>query len=264
MKQDFQLLDRLRNKKRKLMLIAIYKKSRHYSELTELTGLKPGSIYHHLKVLEPLVRKESQGLYEITEEGKKLVENNGLVEIEVQKPTVKTTKIEYDRNEDVLHSIWLGKLNKALLIFVVSVVILLAFNGVALAGSAIYVLDSWSVIIFDFVAIGLGWGALYLLEIITHNKLYKDIWFTLTIRLLSMLPGSIIGLGLFLLFLIGVYPSDLVFIILFVLSTLGGLLTAATGEYYLRLKASHTAIRVAAIPFIIDILLGGVVLVSSL
>ena len=264
MNEDFELLDRLRNKNRRLMLIAIYEKSRHYSELSEITSLKPGSIYHHLKVLEPLIKKEGKGLYEITGEGRRLVEDNGLVEINYQKPTTKTTKIEYDRGEDLLHAIWLGKLNKILLIFVVTVVVLLAFNGVALAGSAIYSLDSWSVIVFDIVAIGLGWGALYLLEIVTHSRLYKDTWFTLTIRLLSMLPGSIIGLALFLLFLLGIYPSDLVFNILFVISSLGGLLTAATGEYYLRLKTTHTAIRVAAIPVTIDILLGVVVLVSTL
>jgi len=57
-----------------------------YNEILSETGLKPGSIYHHLKVLEPLIVKQGQGVYIITETGRAVVE--ALEMVEDKKPVV--------------------------------------------------------------------------------------------------------------------------------------------------------------------------------
>ncbi|MCY3414229.1 MAG: ArsR family transcriptional regulator [Candidatus Heimdallarchaeota archaeon] len=258
MDPDFEYLDRLRNKSRKQMLIAVYEGPKHYAELSDLTGLKPGSIYHHLKVLEPLVIKEGQGLYNITDQGRQLVERQLLVEVSLQKPKIDPIT----RMDGMMEEIWIGKLNRILGVFILFVIILLGFQGVALAGSAIYAVNSWVIIIFDLLGFGLGWMVLYILEIITPRKLYSEPSFPLMIRLISMFPGAVVGLGLYLSFLAGVIPTDVAYPIIFSLTTSLGLLLAASGEVYLRGQSWSNALRFASIPTVLDILLGVFILLS--
>ncbi len=260
MDSDFEYKDRLRSANRKKMIIAIYSKSTHYSELVELTGLKPGSIYHHLKVLVPLIKKEEQGIYSITPLGQRIVESMELVNIEAQKPNVKTTPIISD---DMLELIWIGPLNRILIIFVLIVTILLATQGVALAGSAIYSVPGWTVLLFDITALLLGWGVLYTLELITPLRIYNEKHYPLTIRLISMLPGAIVGLGLYLMFISGIIISNSVFPYLFVITTLLGLLVGVTGEYYLRSQTISHSVKFVSLPVFIDMLLGIAIILSS-
>lgn len=242
------------------MIIAIYQKPVHYSELTELTGLKPGSIYHHLRVLEPLIQKEEQGIYSITEIGMNIVESMELVDILSQKPNIKTKPITTE--DDILHQVWLGSLNKILLGFTSLVTLLLGFQEVALAGSAIYAIQGWGVFLFDVIALFLGWGILYTLEYITPGEIFEEKSYILTIRLLSMLPGTIVGLGLLLMLISGSMINMIVFPYIFALTSILGLLMAVTGEYYLRALPIRKAVRFAALPVLADMLLGIGILLS--
>ncbi len=88
--QDIELMDKVRNKNRRKMLLMAYRAPVRYHEIFEETGLKPGSIYHHLRVLEPLIEKEGQGVYRITETGRLVVE--ALEMVEDRKPVVEDGK----------------------------------------------------------------------------------------------------------------------------------------------------------------------------
>ncbi len=88
--QDIELMDKVRNKNRRKMLLMAYRAPVRYHEILEETGLKPGSIYHHLRVLEPLIEKEGQGVYRITETGRLVVE--ALEMVEDRKPVVEDGK----------------------------------------------------------------------------------------------------------------------------------------------------------------------------
>ena len=84
--QDIELMDKVRNKNRRQILLRAYIAPVRYNEILSETGLKPGSIYHHLKVLEPLIMKQGQGVYIITETGRAVVE--ALEMVEDKKPVV--------------------------------------------------------------------------------------------------------------------------------------------------------------------------------
>ncbi len=92
--QDIELMDKVRNKNRRKMLLMAYRAPVRYHEILEETGLKPGSIYHHLRVLEPLIEKEGQGVYRITETGRLVVE--ALEMVEDRKPVVEDGRSEVD------------------------------------------------------------------------------------------------------------------------------------------------------------------------
>ena len=46
----------LQNEHRKKILQETYKSPIRYNDLIEITGLKPGSLYHHLNILTELVQ----------------------------------------------------------------------------------------------------------------------------------------------------------------------------------------------------------------
>ena len=263
---DFEYIDRIKNKHRKAILLALYKSPQHYKELVSLTNLKPGSIYHHLGVLEPLARKTDHGLYEITSMGTDLLEALNLVE--KQKPKVSEQKdpieISSDSQDNLLVNVWLGKVNYILIIFTLSITFGLTYFGVALAGSALYPIGDWRVIlIFDALAFLLGWSAYYFSEILTlKNRIYNIFKFTIAIRVLSMLPGAIVGLSLFILFIFGITPSDSFYPWLMGITTILGYVLAASGLYYLRGRDRALSLLISGIAGSIDVLFGLIVFFS--
>lgn len=275
---EFELNDLIRNKHRKLMLITIYQSPKRYSDLIELTKLKPGSLYHHLSVLKPLVEKRAHGIYHITKQGTIFVEKFNLVTTEEQKPNIKnskTTKIsnstklsinslnQTDLLDNSLSIIWLGPVNYILLAYTIIITLILSYYGVSLAGSSIYAIGGWISLAFDIAAFILGWISLYFIDhISSKNRIYGELRYSLTIRLLSMLPAAIIGLGLFLLFLNDTSPESNVYPWLFAITIFFGLIASASGIYYLRGKSATIAFQIASVPIIIDLLLGIVVLIS--
>ncbi len=299
---DFEFVDRIRNNNRKKILIAIYLSPQHYSDLVELTNLKPGSIYHHLKVLEPLIQKMDKGVYEITPMGAKLVESLGLVKASEIKPRINTsstvetesiTNLENntatineidtgpiidpsliktivddvdEEKEHIVDQLWLGKLNIILAIITLSVTVLLSIYGVSLSGSAIYSTHTLSLTVtFDLLGFTLGWLILYLSEyLFSKYPTYNQLKFTLNIRLLSMLPGVIVGLALFLLFINGIVPSEVIYPWIISITTILGLLIMVNGIYYLRGKDIFHSVLLAASVTISDVLIGLVVLLSGI
>ncbi|MHA2248954.1 MAG: hypothetical protein ACXAD7_01265 [Candidatus Kariarchaeaceae archaeon] len=275
------------------MLIEIYRSPRRYSDLIELTNLKPGSLYHHLNVLKPLVEKRAHGLYHITKIGISLVEKLNLVNIDGQKPNIIETKtspfisepniqrietdvgsaMDQEASKIILHStdtiddalslLWLGWSNYFLLISTLIITVILSSYGISLAGSAIYAIGGWIALSFDLIAFTLGWMALYTLErYSSNNRIYGELRFSLAIRLISMMPGAIVGIALLLLFLNGNSPKESAYPWLFVITLGFGLIACASGIHYLRGRSSSTALRMASIPITIDLLMGTVVLVA--
>ena len=260
---EFEYIDRIKNKHRKAILLSLYKSPQHYKELVSLTNLKPGSIYHHLGVLEPLVRKTDHGLYEITSKGVDLLESMDLVV--KQKPKVSQqldpVKIGTNSQDNILVSIWLGKINYILIIFTLIITLGLAYYGVALAGSALYPIGDWRVVlIFDILAFLLGWSSYYFSEILTiKNRIYNIIKFTIAIRVLSMLPGAIVGLSLFIVFIFGIIPSESFYPWLMGITTILGYILAASGLYYLRGRDRASSLLISGIAASIDVLFGLIV-----
>ena len=125
------LFQRIENLTRREMLSYIYIQPRTYTDLIDHTGLKPGSLYHHLKILDSLVEKQEHGLYKITELGSQLVED--LQMVEEKRPEVhqsNESEIPLTTNEDkdtklqgmesIEQIIWLGIPNILISIFIVT------------------------------------------------------------------------------------------------------------------------------------------------
>lgn len=263
---EFEYIDRIKNKHRKAILLSLYESPQHYKELVSLTNLKPGSIYHHLGVLEPLARKTDHGLYEITHKGVDLLEAMNLVE----KPKPKVSEqldpaeISAHSQDNLLVSIWLGKINYILIIFTLIITVSLAYYGVSLAGSALYPIGDWRVVlIFNTLAFILGWSSYYFSEILTiKNRIYNIIKFTIAIRVLSMLPGAIVGLSLFIIFIFGIIPSASFYPWLMGITTILGYILAASGLYYLRGRDRASSLIISGIAASIDVIFGLIVFFS--
>ncbi|MCE7736383.1 MAG: hypothetical protein GPJ54_16000 [Candidatus Heimdallarchaeota archaeon] len=278
-KENYELYTRIQNDKRKQLLSYIYVQSRKYKDLIEFSGLKPGSLYHHLSILEPLIEKRGHGLYYITESGIKIVEDLNLVDISSTKPKIKSdlgvnsssqeinsilpTDGMTNTIEDNLSLIWLGKINYIILTIIVAVSTIMATQGVALAGSAIYATGGELAVKFDLAAFILVVLSLYVIETYKQSPpIYNRIQFIITIRLMSMLPGTVMSIGLYLLFTSDVIPSASIYPWLFVISLIFGTITTAVGVSYLRSQPFEKSLDLAILISIIDLLLGIVILMS--
>lgn len=278
-KENYELYTRIQNDKRKQLLSYIYVQSRKYKDLIEFSGLKPGSLYHHLSILEPLIEKRGHGLYYITELGKKIVEDLNLVDINSTKPKIKSdlgvnpssqeidsispTDSVTNTIEDNLSLIWLGKMNYIILAIIVAISTIMAMQGVALAGSAIYATGKELAIKFDLAAFILVVISLYAIETFKQSPpIYNRIQFIITIRLMSMLPGTVMSIGLYLLFTSDIIPSASIYPWLFVISLILGTVTTAVGVSYLRSQPFQKSLDSAILISIIDLLLGIVILMS--
>jgi hypothetical protein len=292
-KQNYDMYNRLQNNHRKNLLIFIYQEPKNYTQLMEFSGLKPGSLYHHLNVLMPLIEKRGHGLYAITDEGKSIVEEMDFVDVVERKPIVKSvdengeteiiskpiikkvsTKTKIDVIEassspspdikqdgkDPLALIWLGFPSFILVGIVLTTVALLSFIGISLAGSAIYSIGN-SAFLFDLASFVLGIGALYYIELtIFRNSIYNRLKYSFIIRILSMLPGVVIGIGILLLFISDIMISEAAFPWIFTISIVLGTLFASSGILYLRGTTFARALVIATIPSFIDLLLGIIIL----
>ncbi|MHA2097358.1 MAG: hypothetical protein ACW99A_01620 [Candidatus Kariarchaeaceae archaeon] len=277
--ETYELYTRIQNEKRKQLLSYIYAQSRKYKELIEFSNLKPGSLYHHLNILEPLIEKRGHGKYHITDLGITIVEALNLIDTGDTKPKISSDSIpdsdikETDTKppngslthnlEDNLSLLWLGKTNYVILGIILIMSISMALQGIALAGSAIYATGVGVALKFDVAAFVLGILALYTIEKIKQSyPVYKRTKYIITIRLMSMVPGTVISIGLLLLFSSDIVPADTIYPWLFTISLILGTLTTAIGISYLRGVSIEKAADLAILIGIIDLLLGIVILLS--
>ncbi|MCH8906935.1 MAG: hypothetical protein IH840_07580 [Candidatus Heimdallarchaeota archaeon] len=254
---------RIKNKSRKTILLSLYSSRDTYSSLIELTGLKPGSLYHHLRILDGLVSKLGHGEYDISPLGKKLLEQLKLIEPGEIKPRINIANAkDNSKIDNLLSIIWISPVTYIVIFGVLLLSILLANVGVALAGSSIYPAYQFSYI-YTVMSFILGWGILLLLDQIDEPAPgYNAYQYTFTVRLVSMLPGAIVGLSLYLLFLGGIEVSQLTFDILFILTTFSGWIISAIGIQYLRAKSFKIAIQISAGMILLDGFLGLVVILA--
>ncbi|MHA2092941.1 MAG: winged helix-turn-helix domain-containing protein [Candidatus Kariarchaeaceae archaeon] len=290
LRNNYELYNRLQNEKRKKLLVFIYEEQRNYTQLMDFSGLKPGSLYHHLKILEPLIEKQAHGLYAITTLGTKIVDQMNLIHKGNQKPTVQsitnnedpivipsnggsdksldsvTTNVnELNEWSDPLAVIWIGFSSYVLIGTTILVMLLLGIQGVAFAGSAIYAIDGRIVFAYDFIAFIFGMGSLWYIENATMRfEIYNRIKFIFSIRIISMLPGVIVGISLLLLYFGGISPPSTIFPIIFVITLLLGTFTAAMGITYLRSQSFTNSLLIAVVPGMIDLLIGVVVLLTQM
>jgi hypothetical protein len=257
------------------MLAYIYEQPRTYSDLIEFTELKPGSLYHHLNLLKPLVEKESHGLYTITELGKSIAEEFELVE--EKKPLIESAqssstlydnKLEKNQHpkgefEEVLYQIWNSWTTYIFILIILIVTILLGIEGVSFAGSAVYATNTQIAFYFDLLAFLIGWLILYTIEGFSFNyQVYHRFQYTLLIRLISMLPGAIIGLSVWLIYFGDIVPNSFAYAVIFALTVVSGTWFAATGVKYLRGITFSDSLQWAVTISGIDLLMGIVVLIS--
>jgi len=277
------MFQRIENGTRKEMLSYIYKSPRTYSDLIAQTGLKPGSLYHHLKILNGLVEKREHGLYAISLLGQQIVEALELTKdtrpsilpevksednlstdankTEIFDNAVVTSLPTVERLDQVL---WLGIPNVFIILLVITVVIYMGFQDVVIAGSALYAVYGPNPFFFDVTAILLGWFSLYTLEKwILSSTPYHAILYAFVIRIMMMLPAVIVGIALSLIFISGSAISPVAFQILFAITITLGYVVAVNGLQYLRGVDRSRAINLALVPSIIDLLLGIVIFISQ-
>jgi hypothetical protein len=274
-KDHYELYTRLQNDHRKNMLAYIYEQPRTYSELIDYTQLKPGSLYHHLNLLKPLVEKESHGLYTITDLGKSIAEEFELVE--ERKPQIKSTEssppMDDDNNDDtsitgrefeeILYQIWNSWTTYVFIFIIMIVTVLLGIEGVSFAGSAVYATNTQVAFYFDLFAFVIGWLVLYTIEGFAFKyQVYHRFQYTLIIRLISMLPGAIIGLSVWLIYIGDIVPNFYAYAIIFALTLVSGTWFAATGVKYLRGITFSDSLQWAVTISGIDLLMGIIVLIS--
>ena len=160
-----------------------------------------------------------------------------------------------------MSNIWLGYSALILWIFILIVTVLLGFEGVSLAGSAIYSIGYPTSFLFDFIAITLGWLPIVLIYKIQGSTKPREYLFeTFMIRSFSMFPGSIFGLSVYLLYVTDNLISENIFNWLFSVSLIAGLIFSSTGVYYLKNKNMTDSILISLIPTSIDLMLGSIVL----
>lgn len=255
------------NETRQSLLVYLYQEPRSYSDLIEHTGLKPGSLYHHLKVMDELVHKLDHGLYSITPMGEHLLEDLQLVPESkpsvAQKPEEVPTPSLRSRDELINELIWLGPSSWLIIGLSLLVIGYLAYLGVSLAGVAIYAAPI--PLVFDLIAILLGIFVLYLLErVLLNTPRYRRLPFAVAIRVISMLPAVIVGLALLLLYIAGLTVPVTVFPFLFAITVAIGYWVMSMGLQYLRGMSQKQSLNLALLPVGIDLLLGAVVLLVQM
>ena len=78
-----------------------------------------------------------------------------------------------------------------------------------------------------------------------------------------MFPGAVIGISIYLLFLMDDSPSQALFDLLFGITLVLGIIFASTGVYYFKNKTMKDSILIATIPTLIDLMLGIVILLEN-
>ncbi|MHA2503536.1 MAG: winged helix-turn-helix domain-containing protein [Candidatus Kariarchaeaceae archaeon] len=257
-----ELYQRIENSTRKNMLRYIYSAPRTYSELMEFTQLKPGSLYHHLRVLDSLIVKQDHGLYSITDEGRKLVETLELTDTTRPKVIADGDGPRIEIVEQIDQILWLGLPNVVIIATLIGVSLFLGLQDIVIAGSAIYSVDGLA-LLFDLVAIVLGWFALYIIErLVFSTQTYHAALYALVIRVMMMLPAGIVGIVVTLIYYSGGRISELGFSVLFAITVGLGYILAVNGIEYLRGIDRKTAVNVAMVPSGIDLLIGIVILIA--
>lgn len=275
LEENYELYNKLKNENRKELLLFIYEQPRTYKDLIEFSQLKPGSLYHHLGILDPLIEKIDHGLYKITSLGEDLITRMNFISSKDLKPSISTSNVDHSSIEnlegrsivtsklqpDRLEVIWLSSLTYVNIIVSLSLMIILSIQGIAIAGSAIYAIGGVATIIIDLLALTLGIGVMYFIEeVVFDYSRYERLKFITFIRIISMAPGVIVGMTLYLLYLVGfsAFPAD--FTVLFSLSIVLGTIVAASGIHFLRGLTLGDSLIYASVPAIIDLLIGVVVL----
>lgn len=277
---NYEIYKQIKNKTRKELLLFIYQEPRTYTQLVELTQLKPGSLYHHLKILDTLIAKVDHGLYAITPEGRKVIEELQLLPVSATKPAVQAQPInssakstavadqsetdnQHQTLDDRLADIWLGWNSYILSGVVLLIMVLLAIFGISLAGSAVYAAGSFAFLV-DVLSIFIGVVLLYYVEsFLQTHKVYNKIKFLVTIRLFTMIPGAIVGFALLLLYMLGITVAAPIFPWLFSVTLLAGLIVSASGISYLRAQPFSESLFTAGIPILADLLFGVTILLST-
>ncbi len=250
----FLFEDKIRNKTRKNLLLLLYQSPKRYQDLASLTGLKPGSVYHHLKLLEPFVEKKAHGLYSITDLGKQMVEMHGLVSEEEKKPSIDHLHFE----NDPLEAIFTNRGTQILIIFVIVLTFHLGQLNVAIAGGAIYATFNVPAFAIDVLSFILGIGILAYVSSIFRMK--DKIRFVILVRLYLMIPASLMGLGLLLAYHSGIPLSNNFNTALFTISFAGGVIVGYAGIKHLLGKDKREAILYASVSALPDLFIGLVVL----
>lgn len=319
LKDKYEMYNRIQNDKRKSLLVFIYESNKNYTQLMEFSKLKPGSLYHHLNVLMPLIEKKGHGLYTITDLGKEVVERLNLIqkdetrpkisdlnknyefeksaeenivetypilitsdEVDIEKEQdeaqsersseinilveskiegmIKKSNIDWD---DPLSALWLGKPSYIIIGIIAITTIILAIQGIALAGSAIYMVGDLA-FAFDLFALFIGIGILYYIELgIYKNQVYNKFKYITIIRVLSMLPATVMGIGILLITYSGVALNDGVIPWIFSFSIFFGTIFAASGISYLRGTNKYRALVIASIPSFMDLFLGIIIILNT-
>jgi len=277
LQENYELYNKLKNETRKELLLYIYDQPRTYKDLIEFSQLKPGSLYHHLGILDPLIEKIDHGLYQITPVGKQLIVRMDFIPSKDLKPNISAMNVDHSSIENLegrsivtsklqperLELIWLSSLTYANIIISLSLMVLLSFQGIAIAGSAIYAIGGVATIVIDLLALFIGIGIMYFIEeIVFDYSRYERLKFITFIRIISMAPGVIVGITLYLLYSVGfsAFPTD--FTILFSITIVLGTLVAASGIHFLRGLTIGDSLIYASVPVIVDLLIGVVVLTT--
>ena len=281
LQEHHELYALIQNDTRRTLLTFIYQEPRNYTQLIDKTGLKPGSLYHHLNVMGKLVEKLDHGIYGLTPAGKRVAESLDLVEqtrpeittqVSSQTEDSQTPETPHEEaiaetvtvlanNEYLQRVLWLGTPNYLIVGTITILTIFLAFQGIALAGVALY--SAPAPLLFDIFAFLLGTASLYVVEVLTKKEVYNREIFVIVIRILGMLPATLVGITLFLLFLLGLYPSTEMVTVIFAISSTSGYIIMTSGLRYLRGYNANQAVIIALIPTAIDMLIGITILLIA-
>ena len=277
LQEQAELYALIQNDTRRRLLKFIYQESRSYKDLIEFSNLKPGSLYHHLKVMDKLVDKLDHGLYGITEQGKWILHELDMVAdtkpqvtqhqpevsevLESQRESITSQKIlAPNQSTDMLnHLLWIGTPNIVLIAAIVLINILMAFQGVTIAGIAIYTAPLAG--LFSILAFGIGLVVLYYIEQLVFSlEVHRSLQYAVIIRIVGMLPASLIAFTMYILFLVGLTPGTTGWMLLFVVSSVLGYLVMTLGLQFLQGIEKGQASLLAALPSAVDLLIGFTIL----
>ncbi len=187
-----------------------------------------------------------------------MLKNSGLATEGLTKPQV--TQIS-SQLEDTLTEIWRNKRSYIIFVAIAAMAFHLAQLNVAIAGSAIYAVKFVSAFWIDVVAFFVG------IALLTYasnfwTKTYA-LQLAITIRMASMLPSTVIGAALLLLFHSGIPITGLANSILFVLSFLAVIAIVFSGVHHLLGKTREQAMLLTITIGMTDLLLGVIILLGN-
>ncbi len=263
------ILPKIKNKTRKEIVIFLFSEPRSYSQLISHTRLKPGSLYHHLKVLDPLVEKKESGLYSLTSLGRTLAEEQGLINfMNIQQKAhvsrISTESTTDESGQPVDYSkFWESGMGLFWGLIILAVSILLGISGVAFAGSALYRVKFPFSFYYDLSAFVIGFVILLMSELFMLRFPQESLRVpVLTVRIISMVPGALMGVSVYVLYLQNIYLNLLAFNIIFTITVFSGLIVSAISIKYFQGFEFRTSLFLATPMILSDLLIGVVVLLS--